>query len=326
MAVQELNSGQLFSLNAGVGFSAPRQWACDTYAEVLAMIRALAAPTHHFPNLGAGAANAYNGWDDMIVVAIEVNPFNRTMAPGTTSGGTTISGVVGATIDAMPSYTKYLITAHYQLVMNAGSQALAEWPPNIERPKIPTHSCISLRIKNSGQVLVMASENGKYVADDYIAGDEPVGPLNEKVSANVVIPLRQFQITVDRMFHYQVPDFSQYAGAVNESMFLNSPPETLLFETAEVDHSFAPDIDNLYRYRCTVVLTERAIHRRIMAPNPPGVDPVSAFGWNHDYYNADDSFGGPGFFRVLLTDDEPRYRLVDMKNMFIINPDPDPEP
>lgn len=292
MAVVELNSGSLLGVSDGVGLHSIRQWRCSTLAECYTLCQQLNDPTHHMPTIGtwwlAGAP-----FEDCVIVSVDVGPFTHQLAPGSTGGA----------INTLPDYDEYLVTAQYASLPNAGNTPSTFWPTYLTRPLIPNHACIWLRQRNSGQMLTMSAQNGEYVTD---AGDF-VMQLGENVSSSVLIPLTTYELIVDRLYPDQVPDFNQYIGAVNEDEFLGCYPETLLFEAAETDHSFAAD--GTYRYRCSIIVTERRIKMN---------SAKTIYGWNHEYVTVGENVAdGPGFYRVKLHNGKPRYRLKPMLNMWV---------
>lgn len=290
MSVVELNCGKMFSLNSSTGMNAVRQWRCSTLQEADDFAAELASYEHRYPFVEDFPIQiAYS----CVVVAIEVSPFTQKLPPGSTAGSP----------DTLPSYGEYLVTAHYQARMNYDTS----WPTIIDRPNLFWGGQLtSLRIRNSGQYLTATSPEGGYYIE---GGTDPIAPLAQDVSTCIMVPLRTYAITLDRLRRFDIPKIRNYIGRVNTYHYLGCEPETLLCESASLDHSFAPTRIDLMTgevnfYRMTVVLTERRIE----------LD-GKIYGWNHEYVNAAQQLGGPGFYKVRLTNGEPRYPKIDMTNL-----------
>jgi hypothetical protein len=281
MAIQELNTGTLFAIGGNTGQAAPRVFTCDTMDEVVTLCRSLNAQPFPTPTGGI-----QGNFEDCYPVNITVGAFNTDMAPGSTGGSASY----------LPTYKKYRVVAQYQLLHDAGSSQSETWPLGLTKPAHPIGSVLSLRIRNSGMFVTMASQCGKYVND---AGNK-VADLHPSVSTVIKIPIREFHITCDRLKSVQLPDVSAVAGCVNSDTFLNCPAETLLWETGDDDQSFTPDIDNPRRWRMTALLRQRAI--------PNGNYGVA--GWNHEIYN------DGNWYRVLLNNGKPRYTLANFGGVF----------
>jgi len=141
------------------------------------------------------------------------------------------------------------------------------------------------------------AEAGATPPDGEDSDDPAVLESNEtvlRISKNII------NIQWDFVDEVPVARFEELTGKVNQGMFLNSPPETILFNEYNVEESFKAQPIDPHTNRVTCVFERRAI------PTPGGI-----VGWNHDYRE-----DPAGWAKLLLADDEPRYETAVFNQMF----------
>lgn len=175
----------------------------------------------------------------------------------------------GATLAALPRYSAVLVVAQYQFRMFSG----APWPHCIPKPRHPRGTTLTLRVRGSGQFLAMpprafTTSKGK--------GGEIAFTANE--NCRIIIPICEYHLTCDRLLSHQVPSWKRREGSVNSDKFLGERPGALLFDTWDMDHSYAPGISTkkIVRTKMTCVLRSREI-----AVCQPGMKFAH---WNEDYH------------------------------------------
>jgi len=177
--------------------------------------------------------------------------------------------------DALPHYKETLVVAQYQYLFFTSG-----WPTYIKtKPYHPPGTTLALRVRGSGQFLTMPpgafTTNAKFGT-----------ALSSSENCRIVIPLTEYHITCDRMTEEQVPaNMKTREGTVNLDTFIGEKPETLLFDTWELDPSFVPSMTkDLHRHKLTVCLRCRDI--TVNQPNvPSGTNLGKTYvGWNHDYH------------------------------------------
>lgn len=98
-----------------------------------------------------------------------------------------------------------------------------------------------------------------------------------------------------------VDRFEGLTGKVNQTTFLGSPPETILFNEYNVEETFKAQPIDSHTNRVTTIFERRAIP----------LDGGGVGGWNHDYRE-----DPAGWAKLLRSDDKPRYELAEFSQMF----------
>lgn len=168
------------------------------------------------------------------------------------------------------------------------------WPTDMPKPFVRVGTELRFQIKGSAKFLQVPSSALKYEDDDTV-------PVTEDANSVILIPLRAIQLQWDFVNNPPLDAMESLLGKVNSIPFIGAPPETLLFESYDVAESFRAAPVDPHTHRVTLQFTRRAIQT--------GTDVV---GWNHDYRTEP-----AGWERVLLSDDEPRYKLADFSGMFV---------
>jgi hypothetical protein len=299
MAVWEINTGELFTLSVHSGVVAKRAWDCDTVDEVIELCNKLGSPTssNRFPDFGD------IDFRDVLPVDITVGPANINLGPSYEASADSI--------ETLPIYSKYRVTAQYQLQhdVDVDRNREEQWPTEFVKPTHPTDTSLTMRVRNSGQFLLMPASSG--IAAYYTEGGTRVGFANATISLAQLIPLREFHITCDRLQYYDCPNsvrLRDMCGKVNSDRFLGCDPDTLLCESADLDQSFVPDIIEPRRFKITLVLKER----RVPKANKPG----EFGGWNYEYFQGAEPNVVGGFYRLKLSSHNDRYLKTQMVDIF----------
>ena len=244
MAVHELAVFPQYTLSSGQGRVGTRKWVLTGGEDVNAFVGRVCAS--HWP----GDANTRP-------VMVQVGAVDEKLLIKDNTGGGPGS--------PLPQFKETLVVAQYQFLLFD-----TRWPQHITKPYHPPGTTIALRIRSSGQFLTMPP--GAFMA----VGNDKQVVFTTNENCRIVIPIAEYHITCDRLKAGQVPSWKHREGTVNDSAFLGESKETLLFDTAELDHSFAPALSPrlIPRFKLTIVLRSRDI--------PVG---DKHFGWNHDYHN-----------------------------------------
>jgi hypothetical protein len=210
---------------------------------------------------------------------------------GSGSGGSGDgSDAQGGDLDSLLHFEHTLVVAQYQFLDFAG----VPWPHCIPKPKHPSGTTLSLKVRGSGQFLYFPAT--AFVARDP-AGDMPqlrrgrarraepaadaqVG-FTDRENCAIVVPITEYHITCDRLKPHQVPgNWRNREGTCNSDNFLGECPQTLVFDTWDLDHSFVPGTTtrDRTRSRLSCCLRSRAIPINQTTP------PLKYAGWNHDYH------------------------------------------
>jgi len=224
---------------------------------------------------------------DAVVTSVQVGPYDEKL------------DLHGGTWQKSMKCSDTLVVAQYQLLMMRDTR----WPHCIEKPRHPRGTVLTLRVRGSGQFLTMPP--GAFVAKG--AGGGPQQVLTQNDNCRMVIPITEYHITCDRLKADQVPNWKRREGTVNDSKFLGEKPGTLLFDTWEIDHSFAPDPKNPARYKLTCVLRSRDI--------PVCQSDIKYAGWNEIYHG-----GLQKWVTVKIKSggkEVPLYKSLPFDNLFI---------
>ncbi len=180
--------------------------------------------------------------------------------------------------------------------------SLAPWPCDIPKPTIPAGTEMVLRTRASTQVLrlpprkFVSASNPNRTTAGYVP--DPDGP-----EGRIIIPTSEFQL---QWYYVDEPPIAtwedDFQGRVNETTFLGSEPETILFEGFDVEPSTQFIPTDPFSFTVTAHFRKRRI-----------VDDVDIRGWNHE-------FEIEGWQRVQMKDGagvlRDRYLKVDFSSMF----------
>lgn len=243
------------------------------------------------------------------------------------------------TLGPPPTFNKTLVVARYRLhnLVNC-------WPDRIPKPWHPLGTTLTCKIRGSGEAILVNPSGfrigGIHDCDKTTA---QIG-LGERDTTRIIIPITEYHISCDRMTLAQVNrawdalggglDWDQRVGTVNDvnnedqPPFLGCPPETLLFDSYEVDETYVPSTINPHRYRLTAVMKQRDV---VGNDRKPLKDCDGNFiGWNHDFTSVTKEGAGWHYYR-LRNDQQhckngspgpaidpcgPRFQLVQFCNLF----------
>ncbi len=167
------------------------------------------------------------------------------------------------------------------------------WPTDMPKPSVREGTELRFNIGGSGQFLLIPSNGCKWQD----SGEDLQGTENSRI----LLTIREIQIQWDFVDDPPLNTLDGLLGHCNETDFLGCEPETLLFEQYSVEESFRAAPLNPHTNRVQLTFRKRRIQ-----------DGSSVHGWNHDYRASP-----AGWAKVLFkSDDEPRYSLEDMTNMF----------
>jgi len=221
------------------------------------------------------------GSPDMLPINVQVGAFWE---------GTVIHGSgqqTKLTIGPLPTYGKYGIVAHYQLhnLVNC-------WPEKYPKPWHPKGTTLSLRIRSSGQSLLVSPAGFRPGTEGVCNPESPIMAMNPASQSTILISITEYHLTCDRMTLDQVNkafdsehgygmDWDLRENTVNEAPFMGAVPGTMLFDNYELDEIYVPHPITPHRYRLTALLRQRNI------VDPYGHPLVACdgqyVGWNHDY-------------------------------------------
>lgn len=346
--IQEIAVNPQMVLSSAQGYVGTRRWVldpCDNLCDFLRLVGDSRWPDGRTKNKGVFLSN-------VVPISITVGPLDERAT--IIEQGKTKRKVTGReedrTLGDLPVFSKTLVTAQYQFLHIRDA-----WPSSIPKPKHARNTTLSLRIRNSGQFLVITPQA---IATPG-GGWHPVIPTSN--ICRILIPIVEYHITCDRLTLHQfnkinpaeakgsnIP-FKSRMGSVNRGLsrhddgmgrelgFLGAHPGTLLFDSCEVDQTFVPDVDNPVRYRITCVMRMRQVceGNGYTSEVVPRFDPDGrAIGWNHDFGPYRDSAGKDqvGWHFIWLKNDAkksptdlaeiPRYPYQVFDDMFCLE---DPE-
>lgn len=323
MPIKELEVFPQIILSEGQGFVGTRRWSLDLKDNVNAFMNVVCRS--HWPSR-----------PDVIPVSVQSGAFWD-------GAIVTCHGIAKAgTMGSLPTYNKYLVVVQYALHRMTNC-----WPRQIPKPWHPKGTTLSLKIRGSGQYLLIspAGLRGASIAsyggcaDEGGTGTIAIPQQSLTQSARIIIPITEYHVTCDRMTRSQVEnalilDWDNLNGCVNAptnnsdgGYFLGAPPGTLLMDGYEIDESFACDYIEPLRYRMSAVFKQRIITDTDGVPKVVGTpDCHEPVGWNFDYIGTgrggekDDK--GWGWRKILMLDEYsdnmvPRYHeTVNFRSMF----------
>jgi len=231
--------------------------------------------------VGDGNGSVYPGFDHCRVKQIEIEPFSKEFPPN------------GVIMDPATDMVEYLANGGVaaQVTVSYGpSFADKTWPNDIDFPALREGTELRLRIRGSGQFLTLP---GRFTRP-YASSDTCPPDMN----ARVVIPITEYQIQWDYVGNVRVKWLEERLGHVNSVKFLGAEPETLLFESFDVDDSFRVDVTDPHCNRVNMLLRKRHVQGH------------TTYGWNHDFLE------NTGWTRIEFENGESRYPLTDLGGLF----------
>lgn len=167
------------------------------------------------------------------------------------------------------------------------------WPSEFPKPSHRYGTELRYQIRSSSSFLTIPCSATKWE-------DDATYPVPEDTNAAVLIPMRDIQLQWDFVDNPPITRLEDLQGRVNTDSFLGAPAECLLFDTYEITETFRSGPLNPHTNRVTINLKQRKVW------NGSGWK-----GWNHDYRETP-----AGWAKLLLSDDQPRYKLATFEGMF----------
>lgn len=227
-----------------------------------------------------GMATAY-------VNTISIQPFTEEMAP--LLGVMTDPSVTLASYGSKPA----IVTVKY-----AADFYNVTWPTAITRPTYDADTSLRLRVRFSGQFLTMPSRAMRWYTNPYASPySEVPGPDQ---NARILIPMAEYILEWDYVANPNITRIRGLIGKVNDAAFLGSNTETLMLESADLDHSFKISSSAPFCWKVTATFKERRIKSG-----------ASVYGWNHDYCD-----NPAGWKKIVMSDGNPRYETGDFSKIF----------
>lgn len=225
------------------------------------------------------------------VIGFSLEPFGGGEIPPNTT-------VVDPLVNSADYTGKYtLVTATY-----GPDFTDKEWPQDMPRPdNIREGTELRYRIQGTGQFLSIPSQSVKWEDDATI-------PVPADINSVILIPITSIQLQWDFVDDPPLKRLDDFIGTISsDDEFLGSEKETLLFDRYEVEESFKASSSNAHTNRITINIAKR----RIIGEVDANGDVVVGYGWNRDYRE-----NPAGWAKLLLSDDEPRYKLKEFADMF----------
>lgn len=173
------------------------------------------------------------------------------------------------------------------------------WPTAFPKPAFLLGTELRFQIRGSVEALMIPTSGCKWEDDTVGSGGGSI-PVPEDTNSLILIPSRAIQIQWDFVNDPPITRLESMVGRVNSDVFLGSEEETLLVEGYDITETFRASAIAPHTNRVTVNINQRRI------------DTGSGIvGWNHDYREEP-----AGWAKLLLTDDEPRYKLTAFAGMF----------
>lgn len=286
MSIHEIPSSPQIVMSEGQGLTGTRQWIVGSGEDVVSFMQTVCES--HFP-----------GFPDCLPVEVRVGPQwegNKIYRP---------SQRYYENMGSLPSYNSYLVNATYAL------QRLTNcWPTAIPKPAHRAGTAMSLRVRGSGQMLLITAAGARGAATPLMLCNDQIAreSFTASLATRVAIPTAEYHITCDRITPHQLnlilgPDrphrWDKLLGCVNMKAsrigFLGHSPETLLFDGYELAETFVPNIDSPRRYRLTAILKSRVIMQGEQQVKDTYGNIV---GWNHDFTNLKSGTWGWTYIKI----------------------------
>jgi hypothetical protein len=225
----------------------------------------------------------YPNFPQARVVAVDLQPWTEDIAP--------LESVI---VDPKISTADYGTQPCLVTVKYGPDFTQKEWPTDFTKPD-PIRDGTELRyqIRGSANFLTVPPSGLKWDDDDTI-------PVPEDVNSVILVAMSSFQFQWDFVDDPPIEKLEGLMGKVNEDEFLGSEAETILFETYEISETFRAAPLNPHTNRVIIQLSKRRIESE-----------SNIYGWNHDYREEP-----AGWAKLLLSDDQPRYKPEPFAGMF----------
>jgi hypothetical protein len=189
--------------------------------------------------------------------------------------------------------------------------SVAGWPTDVPKPSHDAGTQLRLHLRVSSEIIVLPARGVRW--DDNDAGT-PTGQMPDPESPATRLRVQTGEYLVDWLYVDDPPisDWQDtYQGKVNQTTFMGCPPETLLFEGADVDPDAKFDITDPFCYTCRLVFRRRQI--TLIGGSSSSSGDEWTLGWNHEYRE-------DGWERVQMYDAAGtlgnRYPLQEFANLF----------
>jgi hypothetical protein len=173
-------------------------------------------------------------------------------------------------------------------------------------PTVPEGATLQIQIRGGGEFMLVPSRDVRW-EDNPNGSTEGAIPQEDSAAGRIVVPQQDIVITVGNLATPPLEKLTETLGKVNAAEFMTHPPETVLFESYDMDWSFSVDGGAA---KVTWTLAWHLKARLIR-------DGENTRGWNHEYR-------GDGWFRVLIGG-FPRYETTDFSQLFVSEPPEEPE-
>ena len=306
MSIQELAVFPWVTFNEGQGHLGLRKWLLGPNDNVLEFARIICRS--HFP-----------GYPDSIPIQVQYGAYKENVVIKRDDANIRTHETMGD----LPDCSLTLVIAQYALHRMTNC-----WPDEIPKPWHPPGTTLSLKIRGSGQALLVTPAGMRAASAALICTPGAEAYANA-MGTRLIIPITEYHISCGRMTREQVNvaftamDWDNYQGHVNfvgdnpqaSDYFLGAAEGTLLFDGYEFTETTVCDVDEPRRYCLTACLKQRVItdqYGRVRVDKEG--NPV---GWNHDFIPVN---GKPWAWTFISLWDNnrcvPRYPVTDFKNMF----------
>ena len=235
----------------------------------------------------AQVGKAYPNFPQARVVAIDMQPW---MGEDALPDGVIIDPAIST---ADYGFQPCLVTVKY-----GPDFTQKAWPTQFPKPAFLLGTELRFQIRGDAKFLMIPTSACKW--DDDVGSGGGNIPVPEDINSAILIPARAIQIQWDFVNDPPITRLESLVGRVNSDTFLGSEAETLLFEGYDVTETFRASAIAPHTNRVTVNISQRRIDTG-----------AAIVGWNHDYREEP-----AGWAKLLLTDDEPRYKLTAFTGMF----------
>ena len=261
-----------------------RQWCLDHDDDLPAFVTIVC--DSHWP-----------GKPDCLPIQVQVGPFWEGAIPYREES---ISGRYGRSFESLgtlPQYNKYLITAEYQLQRMTNC-----WPTSIPKIWHPPGSTLSLRVRGSGQYLLVSPAGMRAAGQLLLCDETNTAALSRSVATRIILPTAEYAITCGRLTKDQldlivwdgrldtmlgcVNHGPEYGSPGSETMdscinFLGAARGTMLFDGYEIHEMCVCSYTSHLRYALTATFKKRVITDDWAMPR---LDADGRYiGWNHDF-------------------------------------------
>lgn len=326
MAIRELATFPQITLSESQGMIGTRRWTLN-YDDDLDTFLGYVC-TSHFP-----------GWRDSLLVQVQSGALWDEVVtkpdPRRNESGDITSWRAFEDMGLLPKYGEVMVVAQYALHRLSNC-----WPDHITKPWHPPTTTLELRVRGSGQYIVVTPQGVSVPSALGLCSDTvTAATISAAMATRIIVPVAEYTVSCDRMTLAEVnaamPDgkWDVYNGCVNFEMecpqqsdplasvdFLGAPYGTLLMDGYEMQETYVCHPADPHRYRLTACFKKRVV----TAPDGTTLNDEDGVpvGWNHDYINRPGGRGW-GWWPVKLqswTDGVmtcvDRYPFIDFGSLF----------